>query len=295
MKSRKIIVLSLIVFSGTATGQELLREIRWGELRKQGKLRVGQLVETNRGAGLECLKVENSQSQSQTFAILSISGPGITSSSYAVTGKVRYEAVEGTGYLEMWNYFPDGGRYFSRTLDDSGQMQSLQGSSDWRAFTLPFYIGEAMDTRPSKLELNVVLPGRGTVYLSPMELVQYVKAGGASLAGRGGAWWDDRTAGVVGGIAGSIIGLVGGVIGLLSGIGKCRRLALSLLTLLSVVGVLSLVFGLTAVVLSQPYGVYYPLLLLGCVCTVVPILARRSVRRRFEEIELRKIKAMDAA
>ncbi|MHC4574632.1 MAG: hypothetical protein ACYS76_10960 [Planctomycetota bacterium] len=295
MKSQKMMVLSLIVFSGMATGQEVLREISWEELRTQGKLRVGQVVETNRAAGLEYLKVENSQGEARTFAVLSMREPGITASSYAVTGKVRYEDVEGAGYLEMWNHFPDGSKYFSRTLADSGQLQSLQGSSDWRSFALPFHMGEGTDMRPVELELNVVLPGRGTVYLGPLELVQYVKAGGASLGGRGGAWWDDRTAGVVGGIAGSLIGLTGGLIGLLAWMGKARGLVLLLLTLLSVVGVTSLVFGLTAVVLSQPYRVYYPLLLLGCVCTIVPIFARGSVRRRFEEIELRKMKAMDTA
>ncbi|HUW20410.1 MAG TPA: hypothetical protein VMW16_14020 [Sedimentisphaerales bacterium] len=291
---RLITALSVIAWTCcVSSGEEVVREISWAQMQNQGKLTVGQVIETNRAAGLEQLKVENPQSESRTFAILSISEPGITSSSYAVTGQVRYEAVEGTGYLEMWNYFSDGGKYFSRTLADSGQMQSLHGSSDWRDFTLPFYIGEATDMRPTKLEFNVVLPGRGTVYLSPLELVQYVSAGGPLLAGRGRAWWDDRTAGVVGGLAGSIVGLVGGVIGLLSGIGKGRRLVLFLLTLLSLIGGVSLVFGLTAVVLSQPYGVYYPPLLLGGICTIVPTGLRGTIRRRFEEIELRKMKAMD--
>ena len=48
--------------------------------------------------------------------------PAVTGDSYAITGKVAYEGVEGDGYLEMWSVFPDGSRYFSRTLDDAGPL-----------------------------------------------------------------------------------------------------------------------------------------------------------------------------
>jgi hypothetical protein len=70
---------------------------------------------------------------------------------------------------------------------------------------------------------------------------------------------------------------------------------LFVLTLLTAFGIVCLGFGLAAVVLSQPYAVYYPLLLLGFLCTLLPIGVRGTVRRRFEKIELRKMKAMDAA
>lgn len=293
MKSRAILVLSVALCTCTVSAEEVLREISWLELRDQGELSVGEVIEANDSVPFERLKVDNSVGVPQTFAVLSISEPGITSSRYAITGKVRYEDVEGIGYLEMWSYFSDGGTYFSRTLDTSGPLQRLTGSCDWRSFRLPFF-AEGTKARPIKLELNLVFQ-RGTVYLSPLEVVQYEKAGGPFLASRGAAWWDDRTAGIVGGIMGSIIGLTGGLIGLLATMGKARRVALFLLTVLSAIGVLSVLFGLAALVLSQPYSVYYPLLLLGCICTIVPIFVRGSVRRRFEEIEFRKMKAMDVS
>jgi hypothetical protein len=109
------------------------------------------------------------------------------------------------------------------------------------------------------------------------------------------AWRDGRTAGMLGGVAGSIIGLIGGLIGVLGGLGKARRLVMSLLTFLSGVGVVCLVLGLGALVLSQPYGAYYPLLLLGFTCAIVPTALRGTVRRRFEAIELRRMKAMDVS
>jgi hypothetical protein len=256
-------------------------------------LSVGEVIEANDARPFERLKVDNSVGVPQTFGILTIGEPGITSSSYAVTGKVRYENVEGPGYLEMWSYFSDGRTHFSRTLDTSGPLRRLTGSCDWRSFSLPFF-AEGTEARPFKLELNLVFQG-GTVYLGPLELVQYKQEAARFSAGRPEAWWDDRAGGMVGGVAGSIIGLIGGLLGVLGGLGRARRVVMFLLTLLSGVGVVCVVLGLAAVLLSQPYGVYYPLLLPGFICAIVPTALRGTCRRRFEQIELRRMKAMDVS
>jgi hypothetical protein len=82
-----------------------------------------------------------------------------------VSGKVRYNDVEGDAYLEMWNHMPDGSKYISRTLADFGPMRQIQGTSDWRTFELPFYL---MELKPESvtLEINVVMPGKGTIELA---------------------------------------------------------------------------------------------------------------------------------
>ena len=197
----------------------------------------------------------------------------------------------GDGYLELWNHFPGYGPFFSRTVEDRGPMRALRGSSDWREFVLPFYITGNRDTSPTRLVLNVVLPGKGTVYLGPLRLVQY--HGAADPMTAAGAWWSDRTAGWLGGIGGSMLGVLGGVIGLLGGRGKARRLVVALLGFMLVVGVASLIAGLIALLRSQPYGVYYPLVLLGILCTVLPTVMLATVRRRYEQAELRRMNAMD--
>ncbi len=102
-----------------------------------------------------------------TVELLRIIDPPITSSRYIVRGHVTYEDVQPAGYLEMWSVFPDGSRYFSRTLGEFGPMASLKGfSSNWRVFELPFDATGAGVT-PSELVINLVLPGAGRVDIGP--------------------------------------------------------------------------------------------------------------------------------
>ncbi len=58
----------------------------------------------------DALKVEGTRDGSPV-TVLTIDRPTIKGPRYALTGQVRYDGVEGTGYLELWNYFPNGGQY----------------------------------------------------------------------------------------------------------------------------------------------------------------------------------------
>ena len=61
------------------------------------------------GLAPDALKVEGTRDGSPV-TVLTIDRPTIKGPHYALTGQVRYDGVEGTGYLELWNYFPNGGR-----------------------------------------------------------------------------------------------------------------------------------------------------------------------------------------
>ncbi len=291
-----VISLSLLLSAPAVFAEEILREISWTKLR-EAKLgeegRVGGEVLPLKGAApFEQLKVENAQGQPRTETVLTLEGPGISSARYAIRGQVRYDGVEGEGYLEMWNHFPDGSRYFSRTLGAAGPMKSLKGSSDWRPFVLPFYNKEG-GPAPAKLVLNVVLPGRGTVYLGPLRLVQF--GPGEDPLGTVGQWWSDQRGGLVGGILGIMLGGMGGLIGWLAAAGKARRLVLGMLKAMLAIGVAALLLGGFALIRSQPYAVYYPLLLVGFISSVVPGVLLRNVQKRYEELELRRMRAMDVS
>lgn len=289
--TRTALIVSFLLCVGTAFGAETVRTFSWSELKARGQLPNGQVLPAGEQGEADCLKVTGTEGRRRTLQVLSIAEPGVGPPAYGLTGEVRHENVEGRGYLEMWNHFSGGEAYFSRTLADSGPLRHLGGTSDWRPFTLPFRISPH-DWRPERLVVNVVLPGGGTVYLRRLKLAQYREASPAGAVA--GAWWGKRTARIISGIVGITLGLLGGLTGMLAGRGRARWFVMTSLAAESALGVPIFVAGLVALLLSQPYPVYSPLLLIGLILAVLPALGLRTVRQRYERQELRKMKARDA-
>ena len=221
--------------------------------------------------------------------LVTIDHPPVAGPGYVVAGQVRYQGVEGQGYLEMWTVFPDGQRFFSRTLAPKGPLAALHGESSWRRFELPFDLRGASQV-PSRLEINLVLPGRGTVWLGPAELQPWAGAAGTMQGG----WWSQRAGALVGTMLGSLLGVVGALIGVLGGRGKARRLVLALLVGVIAVGACLALVGAGAVASAQPRHVWYPLLSLGGAAALIGLVLRPAMRRRFAADELRRIDALDA-
>jgi hypothetical protein len=283
MKTLGIVLFSL--FAAWANAAHVVQNISWLELKNSGMLLSGEATASQ-------LRIENNQSTSVTFPLFKLEKPAITKSVYALTADIRYEKVEGTGYLEMWSTFPDKSHYFSRTLAQTGPMQGLSGSSDWRPVIIPFFNREEGPS-PALLVVNLVLPGKGNVIISNMKLQQYEKSENMLPQTQTG-WWSDRTAGLVFGTVGGCIGLCGALIGLLTSLGKGRSFVMILLVAIPVLGAVFLIAGLLSVAQHQPYAVFYPLLLVGLLCTIIPLGLRRSVQKRFEELELRKMRSLDS-
>ncbi len=228
-----------------------------------------------------------SPSAGASFHLATIDRPTVAAPGYVVTGEVRYDGVEGQGYLEMWSMFPDGGQFFSRTLAPGGPLAALHGDSKWRRFQLPFLIN-GTNQLPSRLEINLVLPGPGTVWLGPMQLERL-----PLVASAGRAWWNGPSSNFAGAL-GSLLGLVGGLVGVLAGRGKARRLVLSLIVGMVAVGVGLALLGGLATLIAQPRDGWYSLVLVGGLSAVVGLSVLPAVRRRYAMEELRRIQARDA-
>ncbi|MBM4037418.1 MAG: hypothetical protein FJ290_02795 [Planctomycetes bacterium] len=288
------VVLCLVACSSVAFAEHVLRTYPWEKVMAGGAPKGAQLATDGPGRAYDRLKVENPASEPLTVTVLTIHAPPITWARYAVAGFVRHERVEGKAYLEMWNHFPNGGAYFSATLAEAGPMRHLEGTADWRPFTLPFSNEEGAPP-PAKLVINVVLPGRGTVVLSGLRLAQYrPDEDPVEAAAYRTAWWGERMGGFIGGGLGGFIGLVGALVGVLAGRGKARRFVLAAMAAAIVLGVGLAALGVAAVAMGQPYAVYYPLVLAGGLSAVIPAFMLPRVRKRYEELELRRIQAADA-
>lgn len=288
MKALMLSSLVVLVGVSTALGQDLVREVSWAALKKEKKLLAGEVQEGQARGPTDVLKVENTSDQSKTVTVLDLEKPGITSIHYAVAGRVRYEGVEKAGYLELWSWFANGGMYFTRTLGDSGPLEQLKGSSDWRPFSLPFFSNEKTGA-PTRIVVNVVLPGRGQVFLGPLRIEQYK---GDPLSASGDVA-SARVASLIGGVLGLLLAVLAGSAGILAALGKGRRVALGLVGVLIAVGLASVVFGLASLAMLQPPPVSLALLLGGVVALAVAVLGLPLLRRRYGLLELRRMAAMD--
>lgn len=236
---------------------------------------------------------ENSQIR---VALLRIEAPAIAGQQYAIRGQVRYSGVKGKGFLELWNYFPPlkpgqpEGAYFSRTLGESGSMGVIAGDSDWREFLLPFNRTGA-PAPPSRLELTAILPTPCEVELGPLQLVDYAD----DAAGAAGAWWSREQTGSIGAALGALGGILGGLIGPLAGQRRARGLVLGALALMGAAGALGLFLGFRGLAANQPFWVWGTLVLSGGLMLAIPGTLFIPIRRRYAELELRRISSLDAS
>lgn len=229
--------------------------------------------------------------------LIELPQPGISGPIYALKGMIRYEGVAGDGYLQLDSHFGDEGTYFTKSLAESGPLEKISGSSDWRSFTLPFHAssGEGAMARtltPEKLTLSLDLSGAGIVFIRDIALFQY--ADGEDPLASTAPWLSGRTATLIGAVGGSAVGLWGALIGFLTSRGRARGFVFGSTNLLIAFGIAGLAGGIAALAAGQPYAVYYPLLLIGIILIFVLGSLRRTLPKRYEAMELQKIRAMDA-
>src|SRR5207248_5240293 len=108
--------------------------------------------------------------------------------------------------------------------------------------------------------------------------------------------FNEMTFGIgVGAIGGSLVGglggLWGGAVGLLAPHGIGRAWLIGTGWAFVAVGVVALAFGLVAWVSGQPYGIWYPCLLLGVILTAVVGSILPVVYLRYRQADERRLQA----
>jgi hypothetical protein len=281
------VVLGLALVAAPASAMSVVSELSWSDLERAGRIEAGEVTADASGP---ILRIAGS-GEAKTVRIVALEQPGVTSATYAITGEVRYDGVVGRGYLELLNFFPSGGPYFTRGMG-AGPMAPLTGRSGWRPFALPFF-NQTGAPAPTRLELGVFLPGAGRVEMRRARLVQF--AAGEDPLRRAGAWWSDRDAGWVGGMLGALVGILLPLLRTLASSGRARGPVMATLHVLRALGVAAVVAGCFAWSRGQTYGVVYPLLLFGALVGGLSWWLLTVLRHQYEAIELRRMAAIDAA
>ncbi len=109
-------------------------------------------------------------------------------------------------------------------------------------------------------------------------------------------WFDNQTAGMIGGIIGAGIGILGALIGCSCGIcvskGWKKPVYAMFILGIAISGAL-FVTGIVALGVKQPYHVWYGFLLPGFIGTIIFPCLLPVVRNRFMAREMKKMQAED--
>src|SRR5438552_7655693 len=167
---------SSIIAAETPPGGKLVLLLHWGDVPPP----PGAMVNKAGHEGADTLLIKHTEPKPASIALWKVESPGVTTKFYALRGKLRYKNVDGTGYLETWNEFPEqcqpNIRAFSRSLAEYGPFGKLSGTSDWRDVFIPFN-AEGTKQPLAKLELNLVLAGAGEVEITDLQLIEFADSG----------------------------------------------------------------------------------------------------------------------
>ena len=96
-----------------------------------------------------------------TICLGEVTGLNIENAKLVYKAKLKSD-LEGSAYLEMWVQVGSG-QYFSRGMNDL-----VSQKTDWKTIQTPFFFQKGQ--RPNKATLNIVINGKGTVWIDDVVL-----------------------------------------------------------------------------------------------------------------------------
>ena len=96
-----------------------------------------------------------------TICLGEVAGLNIENAKLVYKARVKSD-LDGSAFLELWAHV-GGGQYFSRGMDDV-----VSQKTDWKIIQTPFLFQKGQ--RPDKVTLNLVINGKGTVWIDDIVL-----------------------------------------------------------------------------------------------------------------------------
>ncbi len=116
------------------------------------------------GVRIDADTIRIESTEGRTVRLYDVKDPSVHHCIVTYRVKMKAEKVEGRAFLEMWCSFPGRGEFFSKGLH-----QPISGTSDWSRFEIPFYLKRGQT--PDLIKLNLVVEGRGVVWMKDIELL----------------------------------------------------------------------------------------------------------------------------
>lgn len=152
-----ISIFALLAFiSGSAYSEDLKR------LNLDDASAIGTVIQSDtqvKAEGKSSIKITTKWPT--TICLGEVSGLNIENTKLVYKAKIKSD-LAGSAYLEMWVQV-GGGQYFSR-----GANSAVSEKSDWKQIQTPFLFQKGQ--RPDKITLNLVINGKGTVWVDDVIL-----------------------------------------------------------------------------------------------------------------------------
>ena len=156
MKRLSVIIATLIMTTGLSMAQDLKK------LNLDDAAAIGLKIQTD-----SKVKVEGNGSirittlWPTTVCLGEVTGLNVENAKLVYKAKVKSD-LEGTAFLEMWAHV-GGGQYFSKGMKDA-----VSQKTEWKTIQTPFLFQKGQ--KPDKVTLNIVINGKGTVWVDDIIL-----------------------------------------------------------------------------------------------------------------------------
>ena len=146
----------LILLAGSANAQELKK------LNLDEASAIGTTIQTDtqvKAEGKGSIKITTRWPT--TICLGEVAGLDIENAKLVYKAKVKSD-LDGTAFWEMWAHV-GGGQYFSRGMNDV-----VSQKTDWKVIQTPFLFQKGQ--KPDRVTLNLIINGKGTVWIDDVVL-----------------------------------------------------------------------------------------------------------------------------
>jgi hypothetical protein len=154
---RTLLIFALLTFVATLAAAEELKKLSLDDASV-----IGTTIQTDtqvKAEGKGSIKITTQWPT--TICLGEVASLDVENSKLVYKAKVKSD-LEGTAFLELWAHV-GGGQYFSRGMNDV-----VSRKTDWKIIQTPFLFEKGQ--RPEKVTLNLVINGRGTVWIDDIVL-----------------------------------------------------------------------------------------------------------------------------
>ena len=153
-------ILSILALLGLVSGSAYAQDLK--KLNLDDASVIGTTIQTDtqvKAEGKGSIKITTRWPT--TICLGEVTGLDVENAKLLYKAKVKTD-LEGTAFLEMWIHV-GGGQYFSRGMNDVAAQKT-----EWKTIQTPFLFQKGQ--RPDKVTLNLVINGRGMVWIDDIVL-----------------------------------------------------------------------------------------------------------------------------